>query len=92
MERPLLFAPAMNKNMWLHPLTATHISTLRSFGYEEIPVVDRVQVCGDKGWYKTMIVTVPFHFYALLFLWIMGHLSYQKLRLMLPCPSSSSGT
>jgi len=49
MERPLLFAPAMNKHMWLHPLTATHISTLRSFGYEEIPVVDRVQVCGDKG-------------------------------------------
>jgi len=39
----------MNKQMWLHPLTATHISMLRSFGYEEIPVVDRVQVCGDKG-------------------------------------------
>jgi len=52
MERPLLFAPAMNKHMWLHPLTATHISALRSFGYEEIPVVDRVQVCGDKGQYK----------------------------------------
>ena len=49
LDRPLLFAPAMNKQMWLHPLTATHISMLRSFGYEEIPVVDRVQVCGDKG-------------------------------------------
>ena len=55
MERPLLFAPAMNKNMWVHPLTAAHISTLRSFGYEEIPVVDRVQVCGDKGRYKITI-------------------------------------
>lgn len=49
MERPLLFAPAMNKHMWMHPLTATHMSTLRSFGYEEIPVVDRVLLCGDKG-------------------------------------------
>lgn len=49
MERPLLFAPAMNKHMWLHPLTALHVSQLRSFGYEEIPVADKTQLCGDKG-------------------------------------------
>jgi len=58
MERPLLFAPAMNKHMWLHPLTAAHVSTLRSFGFEEIPVVDRVQVCSDKGLYETSVVLI----------------------------------
>jgi phosphopantothenoylcysteine decarboxylase len=49
MERPLLFAPAMNKHMWQHPLTTTQVGILRSFGYEEIPVSDRMQLCGDKG-------------------------------------------
>jgi len=63
MERPLLFAPAMNKHMWLHPLTATHISTLRSFGYEEIPVVDRVLLCGDKG--KVTVVAMNLELYCM---------------------------
>jgi len=49
MERPLLFAPAMNKHMWMHPLTSTQVSQLQSFGYEEIPVGERTQMCGDKG-------------------------------------------
>jgi len=78
--------------MWLHPLTATHISTLRSFGYEEIPVVDRVQVCGDKGWYKTITVTVAFHFYALLLLCIVGDLSYQTPILCCHAPMWGQGT
>ena len=49
MERPLLFAPAMNTFMWDHPLTARHVSDLRAMGYIEVPCISKKLACGDTG-------------------------------------------
>ena len=46
---PLLYCPAMNDLMWDHPLTTTHVSTLDTFGYIQVPPVSKVLACGDKG-------------------------------------------
>ena len=35
--------------MWEHPITAKHVDTLKSFGYQEVPCVSKILVCGDKG-------------------------------------------
>lgn len=48
-KKPLLFAPAMNTAMWDHPLTLEQIEKLKVFGYEEIPPIEKVLMCGDKG-------------------------------------------
>ncbi|XP_060520501.1 phosphopantothenoylcysteine decarboxylase [Cylas formicarius] len=49
MTKPLIFCPAMNTKMYQHPLTLVQISLLKSWGYLEIPVIEKVLVCGDKG-------------------------------------------
>ncbi|XP_045215386.1 phosphopantothenoylcysteine decarboxylase-like [Mercenaria mercenaria] len=49
LKKPLFFAPAMNTYMWEHPLTYEQIEKLESWGYREIPVVEKTLVCGDKG-------------------------------------------
>jgi len=49
LERPLLFAPAMNTHMWHHPLTAKHIEILKGFGYKEINCIKKTLACGDTG-------------------------------------------
>lgn len=49
MSKPLLFAPAMNTHMWNHPLTATQVASLKAFGYQEIPCIEKTLVCGDTG-------------------------------------------
>lgn len=47
--KPLLFCPAMNTRMWEHPVTATQISVLKSWGYTEVPCIAKTLVCGDTG-------------------------------------------
>ncbi|MED6254852.1 hypothetical protein ATANTOWER_001171 [Ataeniobius toweri] len=47
-SRPLLFCPAMNTAMWLHPITAQQVSGLKEFGYVEIPCIAKKLVCGDE--------------------------------------------
>ncbi|XP_018019346.1 uncharacterized protein LOC108675828 [Hyalella azteca] len=47
--KPLLFCPAMNTFMYEHPLTARHISTLKDFGYTEVPAISKRLMCGDEG-------------------------------------------
>jgi len=39
----------MNTRMYEHPLTAEHIAKLKSWGYEETPVISKVLMCGDSG-------------------------------------------
>ena len=51
-QRPLLFAPAMNTFMWDHPITSTQIDTLKTFGYKEIPCIKKKLACGDTGMYR----------------------------------------
>ncbi|XP_040198822.1 phosphopantothenoylcysteine decarboxylase isoform X2 [Rana temporaria] len=48
-SKPLLFCPAMNTAMWNHPITAQQIKSLLSFGYTEIPCIEKTLVCGDTG-------------------------------------------
>lgn len=47
--KPLYYAPAMNTQMWLHPITAQQLSALESFGYNIIQPIEKVLACGDKG-------------------------------------------
>lgn len=49
MKKPLLFCPAMNTRMWEHPVTASQVSVLKSWGYVEIPCISKTLVCGDTG-------------------------------------------
>lgn len=49
--RPLLIAPAMNTHMWLHPLTAVHLTSLATLQphVQVVEPVDKVLMCGDRG-------------------------------------------
>ena len=49
MNKPLLFAAAMNTRMLEHPITQPQINMLKSWGYMEIPTVPKLLACGDKG-------------------------------------------
>ncbi|CAH0545760.1 unnamed protein product [Brassicogethes aeneus] len=48
-SKPLIFCPAMNTKMYLHPLTSIQINNLKSWGYLEIPVIEKTLMCGDTG-------------------------------------------
>ncbi|KAH8400860.1 hypothetical protein KR009_001506 [Drosophila setifemur] len=49
LEKPLLFAPAMNTRMYDHPITREQIDKLTSWGYTEIPCISKTLMCGDTG-------------------------------------------
>ena len=49
MSKPLMFAPAMNTHMWNHPITNQQIQILKSWGYIEIPCIEKTLACGDTG-------------------------------------------
>ncbi|XP_018567735.1 phosphopantothenoylcysteine decarboxylase [Anoplophora glabripennis] len=48
-SKPLIFCPAMNTRMYEHPLTSNQIATLKSWGYLEIPAIEKLLICGDTG-------------------------------------------
>ena len=49
-RKPLIIAPAMNTAMIEHPLTRQHLDILtKSFGYIEIPCVEKTLMCGQIG-------------------------------------------
>ncbi len=45
----VLLAPAMNVNMWNHPLTQANLQTLRKVGYQIIDPVEGELACGWQG-------------------------------------------
>ncbi|KAH8254215.1 hypothetical protein KR032_008901 [Drosophila birchii] len=49
LQKPLLFAPAMNTRMYEHPITREQIDKLTSWGYKEIPCISKTLMCGDTG-------------------------------------------
>lgn len=49
LQKPLLFAPAMNTRMYDHPITRQQIDQLTSWGYKEIPCISKTLMCGDTG-------------------------------------------
>ena len=48
-RRPVLVCPAMNTGMWLHPVTAPQLETLRGWGCTVQPPVEKTLVCGETG-------------------------------------------
>ncbi len=46
---PVLFAPAMNKNMWRNPVLQRNIKELESLGYKFIPPGEGPLACGEEG-------------------------------------------
>ena len=48
-EKPFIVAPAMNCNMWTHPITEEHVKKLRSWGISVLEPVEKTLFCGDTG-------------------------------------------
>ncbi|KAF0683423.1 Aste57867_24547 [Aphanomyces stellatus] len=48
-NKPLLVAPAMNTQMYLHPATGKQLGMLREYGYTIIPPVCKTLACGEVG-------------------------------------------
>ncbi|KAF4322437.1 hypothetical protein BBO99_00002495 [Phytophthora kernoviae] len=49
MSKPFIFAPAMNTDMWNHPITAKQLSILAELGYKMVPPVEKKLACGVVG-------------------------------------------
>ena len=47
--KPVLFAPAMNREMWLHPVTQRNMATLRADGARICGPASGEQACGEVG-------------------------------------------
>jgi phosphopantothenoylcysteine decarboxylase len=48
-NRPLVIAPAMNTNMWTHPITAKHLNVMRDFEYVVVPPQSKMLACNTMG-------------------------------------------
>lgn len=48
-SKPLVYCPAMNVNMYNHPMTKEHLCKLQSYGYLRIDCVEKRLACGDYG-------------------------------------------
>lgn len=64
---PVMFAPAMDEDMWLHPSTQNNISTLASFGnivlpVEEGPLASGLEGKGRLAEPETILKTIIDHF------------------------------
>ena len=46
---PVMWAPAMNTNMWTHPATAANVSTLSGFGHLMVGPASGELACGWQG-------------------------------------------
>ncbi|CDJ41216.1 flavoprotein domain-containing protein, putative, partial [Eimeria tenella] len=48
-SKPLVAAPAMNTEMWQHPITSQQLQQLQHFGAKIVPPVAKRLICGDTG-------------------------------------------
>lgn len=48
-SKPLVYCPAMNVNMYNHPITKEHLCKLQSFRYLRVDCVEKRLACGDFG-------------------------------------------
>lgn len=53
-KKPLLLAPAMNTQMYLHPATQKSLTTLKSMGVQVLETASGVLACGENGWGKLL--------------------------------------
>lgn len=49
MNRPIIIAPAMNTEMWNHPITQEHIDKLKEWGYKIVFPQSKMLACGTEG-------------------------------------------
>ena len=49
LNRPIIIVPAMNTNMWNHPVTKEHIKKLQSWGYIIVPPQSKMLACRTEG-------------------------------------------
>lgn len=48
-KAPVIFAPAMNTNMWTNPITQENVARLKKHGYHIIEPADGDLACGREG-------------------------------------------
>jgi len=48
-SKPFIVAPSMNTNMYNHPITKTHIDSIKSWGVKVVDPVVKTLYCGDTG-------------------------------------------
>ena len=48
-KKPLIYAPAMNVNMWTHPLTDRCLKVCDELGYIRVGPISKKLACGDTG-------------------------------------------
>ncbi len=48
-KKPVLFAPAMNENMWNNPIVKENVEKLKKLGYKFIEPKKGLLACGDYG-------------------------------------------
>eukprot|EP00043_Microstomoeca_roanoka_P002991 m.41840 g.41840 ORF g.41840 m.41840 type:complete len:201 (-) comp11864_c0_seq1:310-912(-) len=48
-KRPMIVCPAMNTLMWQHPITASQLTTLRTWGVDVVEPISKRLACGDTG-------------------------------------------
>lgn len=53
-RKPLLLAPAMNTQMYLHPATQNSLKTLKNMGVQILETASGVLACGENGWGKLL--------------------------------------
>lgn len=46
---PILWAPAMNTQMWAHPAVQANVERLRSFGHAFVEPAEGLLACGEEG-------------------------------------------
>lgn len=47
--KPFIIAPAMNVDMWAHPVTESHLNVLKGWGVSIINPVEKILACGEVG-------------------------------------------
>ncbi len=53
-KKPLLLAPAMNTQMYLHPATQASLKKLKDMGVQVLETASGVLACGENGWGKLL--------------------------------------
>lgn len=53
-KKPLLLAPAMNTQMYLHPATQSSLKKLKDMGVQVLETASGVLACGENGWGKLL--------------------------------------
>lgn len=48
-DKQFIIAPAMNTQMFIHPVTVEHLTKVSSWGIDVIPPVEKTLFCGDTG-------------------------------------------